>query len=176
MTRKKPGRRFEEAVYAFAKTLDPAAEVLFDHRVKDRDTGEPRQCDVWINAKFAGHWPLSILVSCKDHKRRLNAGDIGAFCDEKRSTGASNGVIYSKSGFTKPAVTKAQINGISCCRLYDNEPSDPPASFWIEHFACKPVIQVSLFTNPTEFRLTTWNDLFNLPVEEDKRTGIGFYC
>ena len=63
MARKKPGRKYEEAVYAFAKTLDPSAEVLFDHKMPDRDTGELRQCDVWINAKFAGHWPLSILIS-----------------------------------------------------------------------------------------------------------------
>ena len=58
----KPGRDFEEAVYAFANTLK--AEVLFDHQIPDRDTGELRQCDVWINAKFGEHWPLSILVSC----------------------------------------------------------------------------------------------------------------
>jgi hypothetical protein len=91
----KPGREFEEAVYTFAKALDPTAEILFDHSVLDRDTGKPRQCDVWINAKFGGHWPISILVSCKDHNRKLHVGDIGAFCDEVRSTGASTGVISS---------------------------------------------------------------------------------
>src|SRR5437870_2697652 len=101
MFKNKPGRKFEEAVYAFAKALDASAEVLFDHKVKDRDTGESRQCDVWINAKFGGHWPQSIIVSCKDHKRKLHSGDVGTFCDEKRSTNATMGVMYSRSGFTK---------------------------------------------------------------------------
>jgi hypothetical protein len=169
MTRKKPGRKFEEAVCAFAKTLDQSAEVLFDHKVPDRDTGALRQCDVWINAKFSGHWPLSILVSCKDHRRKLNSGDVGTFCDEKRSTSASTGVLYSRSGFTKPAVKKAQANGISCCRLYDNEPDDLPASVWIEQFLCKPVIQLESLTDLTGSGLRTWNDLFNVGDGENKK-------
>lgn len=170
MTKKRAGRKFEEAVYAFAKTLDGSAELLFDYKVKDRDTGQSRQCDVWINAKFAGHWPLSILVSCKDHKRKLNSGDVGAFCDEKRSTSASTGVIYSRSGFTKPAIKKAQANGVACCRLYDNEPADLPRSVWIEHFLCKPVIQLALLTNLTGCQLKIWNDLFNLTDRESEKT------
>ncbi|HLO99813.1 MAG TPA: restriction endonuclease, partial [Fimbriimonas sp.] len=109
----KHGIEFEKAVYEFAKALDPKAEVLFDHKVSDRDTDTLRQCDVWINAKFGGHWPLSILISCKDHSTKLDINDIGTFLEEKRSTGASYGVIYSKSGFTKPAVEKAKVNGIA---------------------------------------------------------------
>jgi hypothetical protein len=170
MATKKPGRKYEEAVYAFTKTLDQAAEVLFDHKEPDRDTGELRQCDVWIKAKFAGHWPLSILVSCKDQKRKLNASDIGVFCDEKRSTGASTGVIYSRSGFTRPAVKKAQANGISCCRLYDNEPADLPTAIWLEHFLCKSTIELRSSKTQTENRLGTWNDLFNLELEVSKET------
>ncbi len=170
MAKKKPGRKFDEAVYAFAKTLDQSAEVLFDHKVPDRDTGELRQCDVWITAKFAGHWPLSILVSCKDHKRKLNSGDVGTFCDEKRSTGASNGVLYSRSGFTTPAVKKGQANGISCCRLYDNEPADLPTSVWIEHFLCKAVVHLGVSADFTNSKLRTWNDLFSVANGENKNT------
>lgn len=170
MTKKKPGRKFEEAVCAFARTLDKSAEVLFDYKAPDRDTGELRQCDVWINAKFGGHWPLSILVSCKDHKRKLNSGDVGTFCDEKRSTGASTGVIYSRSGFTKPSVKKAHANGIACCRLYDREPADLPTVVWIEHFLCKPTIELRLSKSPTQYGLTTLSDLFNLTLEGNQET------
>jgi predicted helicase len=132
MTKKKqrPGSEFEEAVYHFAQKLDPSAEVLFNHSVPDRDTGEPRQCDVWINAKFGGHWPLAILVSCKDHKRKLHSGDIGTFRDEVRSTGASTGIIYSRADFTEPGLRKAQANGFPCCRIYQREPADIPESFF----------------------------------------------
>ncbi len=158
----KPGRDFEEAVYAFANTLDPKAEVLFDHQIPDRDTGELRQCDVWINAKFGEHWPLSILVSCKDHRRKLHVGDIGTFCDEVRSTCADMGVIYSRTGFTAPAIAKAKANKISCCKLYQNEPADIPLAVYFNQFVCHPTIQLSLQTDLKESGYKTWDDLFAL--------------
>ena len=161
-SKQKYGLAFENAVYAFVNTLDPNAEVLFDHKVPDRDTGTPRLCDVWINAKFGDHWPLSILVSCKDHKKKLNVNDIGTFRDEIRSTGASTGVIYSKSGFTKPAIEKARANGIACCRLYENEPSDMPNIFAFESYAFTPQVKITLVEEIYDPMIKTWGDLFKL--------------
>ncbi len=161
----KPGRDFEEAVLAFVQTLDPQAEVIFDHKVPDRDTGTPRQCDVWIKAKFAGHWPLSILVSCKDHSRKLDVGDIGKFINEVRSTGASTGVIYSKSGFTKPAIRKAEVNGLSCCRLYQSEPTDMPGVLLFDSYACTPRIGLALMSSPEFDEPVTWSDIFDIAIE-----------
>lgn len=162
MTMAKSGREFEEAVWAFVQTLDPSAEVLFNHSVPDRDTGTPRQCDVWINARFGGHFPISILVSCKDHKRKINVSDIGAFHDEVRSTGASTGVLYSTSPFTIPALKKAQVNGLACCRLYQNEPADVPAVLQVEAFASSPRIILELIFPETDPELKTWNDIFDI--------------
>jgi hypothetical protein len=141
------GSEFEEAVFRFAKTLDLQAEILFNQSIRDRDTGEPRQCDVWINAKLGGHWPLSILISCKDHKRKLHSGDIGTFRDEVRSTGASTGVIYNRTGFSKPALRKAQASGYPCCRIYQNEPADIPSSICFDQFACHPQIRLAITKN-----------------------------
>lgn len=159
----KAGRDFELAVWGFVKTLDSAAEVIFDHKVPDRDTGEPRQCDVWVNALFGGHWSLSILISCKDHKRKLHQGDIGNFHDEIRSTGASMGIIYSKNGFTVPALKKAKALGrISCCRMYQNASADIPPSVWIDAVACQPRIQLSLVQAPLDSDIKTWMDVLDM--------------
>lgn len=164
--KRRVGSEFEEAVFRFAKTLDPHAQVLFNHSVPDRDTGEPRQCDVWINAKFGGHWPLSILVSCKDHKRKLHSGDIGTFRDEIRSTGASTGVIYSRTGFTKPALRKAQASGFPCCRLYQHEPADIPGSFYFEQFACSSQIGLNFIEMFPDDTSVTWDDIFSIKHRE----------
>lgn len=159
----KAGREYEQAVYTFAQTLDPSAEVLFDHYVPDRDTGTPRQCDVWINAKFGGHWPLSILVSCKDHSRKLDIGDMEKFAGEVRSTGASTGVIYSRAGFSQPALDKAKANGLSCCRIYRNEPADLPSSlFLLDQFQCTLNWQLNLIANLEALGLVIWNDLLDM--------------
>jgi hypothetical protein len=166
----KAGYEFEKAVFAFVNTLDPTAEVLFDHKVFDKDTGTLRQCDVWINAKFGGHLPLSILVSCKDYDRKLHIGDIGAFCNEVRSTGASTGVIYSRTGFSQNGIAKGKANGISCCKLYQNEPPDIPNSIWFDHFACYVSAQIKVIRDFDEKKYTVWNDLFDIKISEDNTT------
>ena len=166
----KLGRKLEEAVLDFVKTLDPSAEVLFDHKVQDRDTGTLRQCDVWINAKYCSHWPLSILVSCKDRKesqRKLDIGHIGRFCNEIRSTGATMGVIYSNVGFSEPALKKAMANNIACCLLYQNEPTNIPDSIWFEYFASNTDVKLILVTNLRGSGFETWNDLFDIEIESD---------
>ena len=171
--KKRSGREFEEAVYAFVKTLDPSAEVIFDHRIPDRDSGRLRQCDVWINANFGGHWSLSILVSCKDRGksgRKLGSGDIGTFCDEVRSTGASMGVIYCNTGFSAPAIRKAKANGIACCRLYQNEPADIPEAIWLDHFLCKPTVQLGLSAQAEGWQQWTWDEVFDTSVRLDEDT------
>jgi len=171
----KPGRDFEIAVHQFVKALDPNAEVIFDYRATDRDTGEPIQCDVWINARLLGHFPVSALVSCKDHGRKLHKGDIGTFIEEVRSTGATMGVIYSRSGFFLPALKKAKVNRIACCRLFRNEPSDLPESvFYFGFFLSTPQISVDFERLPREFEGKTWNDFFDTPIstESESRKAI----
>ncbi len=164
----RPGLLFEEAILRFTKTLDSQAEVIFNHTVPDRDTGSPRQCDVWINAKFGGHYPYSILVSCKDLKRPINIDQIGCFCNEVFSTEANLGVIYSRAGFTKSALLKAKVNNISCCRIYQNEPADLPAAIFIEKFVCTPQCKLSILPDSRDCcDLKTWQDVFDVMLEND---------
>jgi hypothetical protein len=119
-------KEFEIAVTNFIKALDPSAKVTHDAMLPDKDTGTLRQRDVWIETKVSKHFSLQILVSCKRYKVKLNQQHIDAFIGELLSSGAQKGVIYSYSGFTKPALDKAKARGISCCRLYQNEPADIP--------------------------------------------------
>ncbi len=160
--KKKRGEHFERAVLAFARTLDANAEVIFDHKVKDVDTGELRQCDVWINGTFGGHWPFSYVVSCKDHKRKLHVGDIGCFIDEIRSTNADMGVIYSRRGFNDHALKKARSKNVSCCRLFSNEVFDIPAAVFFQMFHCTSTMSVELIHVPKQLNLLTWNELLDL--------------
>ncbi len=119
-------KAFEKAVAAFLQALDPAARVKDDVRIPDIDTGLPRQRDVWIETSFGGHIPITILVSCKREKSKLSQQDLDAFAGELRSSGANKGVIYSFSGFSQPALSKAERLSIACCTLYEDRPPDIP--------------------------------------------------
>lgn len=76
------------------------------------------------------------------------------------------GVIYSSSGFSRNALTKAEACGIACCRLYRDEPADLPEVVFLTHYVCKPRVAVNLLeaTNLPAY-VRTWNDLFETPVD-----------
>lgn len=57
-------------------------------------------------ARLGDHIPMSILVSCKDHSRPLDIGEAEMFAAEMRSLGATQGVLYSRSGFTLRAIAR----------------------------------------------------------------------
>lgn len=165
------GTQFEKDVYAFVKALDPKAGVFFNHKVPDKDTGSQRQVDVWVNAKLGGHIPISILVSCKDHKRKLNINHIESFAQEVQSTRASTGIIYSSSGFTGPALEKARAKGLNCCRLFRNEPADIPDRLIFWSYCCTPRMGLFLIEPDAKVlkqrNVVYWDDLLDIKVTPD---------
>lgn len=68
----KKWEKFEIAVAKFIDALDEKSIVKHDVDIPDQDTGEDRQRDVWIEAKIANHFSVSVLVSCKRWKKKLN--------------------------------------------------------------------------------------------------------
>jgi len=165
--KRKPWKEFEQAVEKFIAALDPKAKVTGDVRTPDSETGRPRQRDVWVETKVLGHFALKILISCKRWKRRLSQGDLDAFRGELISSNCQLGVLYSYSGFSKPAVEKAKKLGICCCRLYENQSADIPESIFLRAYCFCPVFSIALGGEPAEsWNLKTWNDLFSMTLEK----------
>jgi len=165
------GKSFEVAAYEFLKALAPGSKVNFDYKTPDRDTGKLRQADAWIVIKIAEHIPISILLSCKDYKRKLNVSHIETFLSEINSTSASTGVIYSSSGFSSAALEKAKANGISCCQLFRGKPTSLPPKLSFNSYVCKLRIALTL-DETTKERLynkgvVSWDKLFEIKVEKD---------
>lgn len=170
--RKKPnsGKAFERAVYEFARSLSPDAEVIPDHKPRDVHTRRKRQADVWINYKVGGHIPLKILVSCKDWRRKVGEPDIDKFSGEITAYSASAGVIYSRSGFAKPALVKAEALGVTCCRLYDRRTraADLPPVVRGIAYLLRPLISGPVFdANDPDFPDHPWEDEFDSKVTAD---------
>ncbi|MFI4861924.1 MAG: restriction endonuclease, partial [Phycisphaerales bacterium JB063] len=121
-----PWRQFEEVVAQFLASLEVSAKVTHDIHLPDRDTGKPRQRDVWIEWNALNHFPTKMLVSCKRWSKPLDQKDIDHFNGEFLSSRAHIGVIYSYSGFNDNAVEKARALGFHCCQLLDDAPSPIP--------------------------------------------------
>lgn len=157
------GRDFERAVHEFVRTLDANAEVLFDQKVPDAHTGTLRQVDVWVRFSLGGHIPISILVSCKDHRRRLDIHDIESFHAEILSTRAHLGILYARGGFSAPAIDKARALRIACCRLFDNAPPESPTELLMSAFVAWPCYRLMALPIggevPSDLR---WRDIFSV--------------
>jgi hypothetical protein len=162
-------KEFENAVAKFVAALDPKAIVTFDVRLPDVHTSKPRQRDVWVEAKVCNHFPVTVLISCKRLRKKIDQQNIDAFNGELLSSGARLGVLYSYSGFTPNAVEKAKKLGISCCRLYVNEPSDiPDKLIFVESYCCTPRMSISVIAPfEKQWNLKIWNDLFSLQFEDE---------
>ncbi len=156
---------FEIAVTAFVTALDPKAKVRHNVRVPDRDTGLPRQRDVWVEAVICGIFPVTVLISCKKWKRKLSEQDVDAFVGELESSGAHKGVLYSYAGFTRPAIAKAQARSISCCRLYRNQPADIPELLFLSFYCCATSVRLGVNSDALPaLGDTTFGEVFDLPA------------
>jgi hypothetical protein len=151
----KDWEKFEVAVERFVAAFDPSVTVRRNVMLPDRDTGHPRQRDVWVITKVCNLFEVNILISCKKWSTRLDESDIDAFAGELRSSGAHKGVIYAEKGFTKPAIEKAQVLGISCCKLYQNESADIPDSLKLLFYICNPRYRLRVQLD----RCEDWSDV-----------------
>ncbi|MFY1625467.1 restriction endonuclease [Micromonospora sp. WMMD735] len=98
--------RFELTVRDLVASLDPQSTVKHNQRVQGRYSCALRQLDVWVQGKVAG-LDISVGVECKKHGRVIDVGTIDGFIGKLLDIGADRGIIYSYSGFSGSAVTRA---------------------------------------------------------------------
>lgn len=104
----KAGDTYQDIVTAVVKAIHPSAEVTKADWVDGPDGR--RDMDVAIRSPSP---QLSlVLLECKDWQRPVGIGAIDALESKRRDLGASQALIYSNSGFTKPALRKATRVGI----------------------------------------------------------------
>lgn len=158
-------KQFEIAIANFLKALDKNAKITHDAKIPDRDTGQLRQRDVWVEAMICQMFPIKIYVSCKFTNTKINEQDMDAVIGELRSSGANKGVIYSKIGFTDEAIIKAAKVDISCCKLYDNQPPDLPEFLLLKQYLVRSAICFKIVKMDTENPPKTYDDLFKVEIK-----------
>lgn len=165
-------KQFEIAVADFVSALDPNAKVTHDAQLPDKHTGKLRQRDVWIETTICDHFPLKVLISCKKYKAKINQQHMDAFIGELKSSGANKGVLYSYSGFTKPAIEKAKATEISCCTLFQNEPPQLPDNLIFDAYLQTPAVHFRALTLfKSKGQPETYDELLRLalPIGDGKQ-------
>jgi len=89
--------------------------------IPDVDSGEPREVDVLVEGAL-GSAQLRVIVECRDHSDRQDVTWIEQLATKRRSVGASHVIAVSTSGFTKPAITKANRENVELRLLVELDP------------------------------------------------------
>jgi hypothetical protein len=107
----KKGDEYQEIVGAVQRALDQGADV----RVGAWEQGPDGRRDRDVQVRGTRHGrPFFTLVDCKDWRRPVGIGAIDALESKRRDLAADLAVVFSNSGFTRPAIRKATRVGIDC--------------------------------------------------------------
>ncbi|MFK0152517.1 restriction endonuclease [Streptomyces sp. NPDC090493] len=99
-------QRYELSVREMLKALDPDASVVHDEHVTGRLSGARRQVDVLATGKVVG-LEIKVAAECKRHQRPASIEVVDQFIGKILDIGADRGVLYSYSGFSSSAVSRA---------------------------------------------------------------------
>lgn len=97
---------FQELVGIIHSRLSNGWTITESMFLQDGITGEMREVDVVAKATVA-NYDLYISIECRDHGRPADVTWIESMAKKHESLATSKLVLWSRSGFTKPAITKA---------------------------------------------------------------------
>ncbi len=110
-SRQAKGREFEELVFWINSCLMGQGTIAQNVQIPDKDTKQLRQVDILITLK-SGPYSPQIMIEVRNHKKKIDVKYIEEVASKKNSIGAAQAAIVSKSGFTKPALLKANAHCI----------------------------------------------------------------
>lgn len=97
---------FQRLITIMHSKLGEGWKVQESAMLRDSITGEMREVDVVATTSY-GNYNISISVECRDHKRPADVTWVESMAKKHESLPTSKLVLWSRSGFTKAAITKA---------------------------------------------------------------------
>jgi hypothetical protein len=98
---------FQQLALAIHKALEPEWEVNESVMLKDSVTHQPREVDI-VARQFAAGYQIVLSVECCDHNRTADVQWVELQSKKHEHLPTSKLVLWSRSGFTKPALSKAK--------------------------------------------------------------------
>lgn len=102
----------------------------------DHVTGQKREVDISINGKIGSHQIL-IVLECRKRQNKDDSTWIEQLGNKKQDLHINKLIAVSSSGFTEPAITKANLYGIDLRQIEKIQISD--IEEWVKHFTFEQV-------------------------------------
>jgi hypothetical protein len=104
---------FQRLATILHEELGDGWEVSESEFLRDSITGELREVDVVAKGIVLGY-EILISVECRDHVRRADVTWVEGMAKKHESLPTSKLVLWSRSGFSRPALAKASALKIDC--------------------------------------------------------------
>jgi hypothetical protein len=98
---------FQRLVTLIHEQLGQACTVRESHMFTDSITGPLREVDIVVEGSVANH-PIFLSIECRDHARIADVTWVETMATKHEHLPTSKLVLWSRSGFTKPALLKAK--------------------------------------------------------------------
>lgn len=105
------GNPFQSLVRALHQQAPSGAQVRESVELQDRVTGQLREVDVVIELDVRGH-PVVVSIECVDRKRPAGVPWVDQMIEKHTDLSTNKLVLVSASGFTDPAIRKADAKGV----------------------------------------------------------------
>lgn len=120
----KRSNQFQRLAAAVHQRMSPQGwEVTESKMLPDAITGELREVDVVVSGSVMGH-EMRLCVECRDHGRPGDVTWIEQAVQKHSNLPTSKLVLWSRSGFTKSAITKAKHLKIDLVSAHDLQKTD----------------------------------------------------
>jgi hypothetical protein len=115
---------FQRLVFELHRDLGPGWHVSESRELTDSITGEPREVDVVAEAVVGGY-PLLLCIEVRDRGRPADVTWLECVAKKHEHLPTNKLVLWSPSGFSASALTKAQALGIEAVT-----PGSADNAFW----------------------------------------------
>lgn len=133
---------FQSLIRWIETELAPVGALVTEsEELIDLVTGERREVDVLVRAVVGQH-KIALAIECRDHQRKADVTWIDNLIGKYKNLPVSSVIAVSRSGFTKNAQKKAEMNSIKTLTL-----ELAHVTRWI-HFLNNPDLPVIVFSAP----------------------------
>lgn len=125
-------QQYQMAVGALYEELEGVGKVRHNIMLKDRNTGQLRQVDIWVSMKLKEH-EINLLIDAKYRKDAINVKQVEEVLSLAQAVGADKAVIVAPNGWTQPAERKAKSHRMDL-RLFSLEEATKTLDWHSWHF------------------------------------------
>lgn len=102
-------QEYQQAVGLMYENMEAMGTLKQNIYLPDRITGQKRQIDLWWEVNVSGH-TINILIDAKYRKEKIDVKDLEEVEALGASVKANKVIIVTNSGWTEPALRKAEFS------------------------------------------------------------------